>query len=292
MSRSSGTERAAGETSPHALPSLGVIIVAAGRGDRLGLGTPKAFVEIDGRPLLEYALRTAAALPGPGQIVLVAPEGYAAQTLEIVEATIPSASSWQVSVESGGRERHESVRNGLAALHDSISLVLVHDAARPLTPTAVFERVIAEVRRTGDGVIPTVPVTDTLKRVDADGVVISTEDRAALSAVQTPQGFVRERLAAAHESAQLQEGDGSVTDNTATNTATDTPTDDAEVLQRFGGKVRTVAGDPRAHKITTQADLLMLSGLLRGDSVGDGVDTARATHTSPTTATTRDRSGS
>src|SRR5699024_8448984 len=129
---------------------------------------------------------TVIALPWQGQAVLVVPEGYAAAALELVDAAVPAGATWHVSVEPGGRERHESVRNGLAALAESIETVLVHDAARPLTPSEVFGRVIAEVRRSGDGVVPVIPVADTLKRVSAEGLVISTEDRSALSAVQTP----------------------------------------------------------------------------------------------------------
>lgn len=254
------------ELHPSELPTLGVIIVAAGRGERLGSEIPKAFVEIAGRPLLEYTLRTVTQLPSPGQVILVVPDGSAANALEIVDAAIPPASPWQVSVVPGGRERHESVRNGLAVLADSIDTVLIHDAARPLTPASVFERVVAEVHRTRDGVVPAIPIADTLKRIDDSGVVISTEDRGALVAVQTPQGFVREQIEAAHESAQAREsvpseGNGVGADTAA---ARDLPTDDAEVLQRFGGIVRTVPGDELSHKVTTPADLLMLQGLISG----------------------------
>lgn len=241
----------------HGFPTLGIVIVAAGRGERLGLDLPKAFATLDDRSLLEHALRTVISLPGPGQLVLVVPEGHAARTFDIVEASVPAGSPWQVSIEPGGRERHESVRYGLAALLDSIEIVLVHDAARPLAPPEVFTRVVDEVRRTGDGVIPALPVNDTLKRLDPNGVVISTEDRTALSAVQTPQGFPRESLAAAHETAQAREA--SLPDDSR---ADEAPTDDAEVLQRYGGTVRTVPGDPRSHKVTTPVDLLLLQGLL------------------------------
>ncbi|WP_243752229.1 2-C-methyl-D-erythritol 4-phosphate cytidylyltransferase [Leucobacter weissii] len=248
------------DSTPHHVAELGVIIVAAGRGERLGAGRPKAFVELGERTLLEYGIRTVTGLPGPGQLVLVVPDGCAAETLEIVETVVPGGSSWQVAVAPGGRERHESVRSGLDALHDSIRTVLVHDAARPLTPSAVFERVIAEVRRTGDGVVPAMPVADTLKRIDGTGLVRATEDRSALAAVQTPQGFLRERLAAAHATAQARAA--------ADPAAQSAPTDDAEVVQRFGGVVRTVAGDPRAHKVTGPVDLLLLGGLL-GESSHD-----------------------
>ncbi|MBN9613505.1 MAG: 2-C-methyl-D-erythritol 4-phosphate cytidylyltransferase [Actinobacteria bacterium] len=240
--------------SPHHLAALGVVIVAAGTGERLGADRPKAFVELGGRTLLEHAVRTVVSLDRPGQLVLVVPESHAAEALEIAEATAPADGTWQVSVVGGGRERHESVRKGLDALFGTIETVLVHDAARPLTPASVFERVADEVVRTGDGVIPAMPVVDTLKRVDASGTVRSTADRRILVAVQTPQGFPVEALAAAHESAQALEESASPSN--------DAPTDDAEVMQRFGGTVRTIPGDARSHKLTTPEDLLMLQGLL------------------------------
>ena len=256
------------DASPHHLAMLGVVIVAAGNGERLGADRPKAFVELDGRTLLEHAVRTVVSLDRPGQLVLVVPESRAAEALEIAEAAVPAGGAWQLSVVGGGRERHESVRKGLDALREGIEVVLVHDAARPLTPASVFERVADEVLRTGDGVIPAVPVVDTLKRVDASGTVRSTADRRILVAVQTPQGFPLETLAAAHESAQaLEEGDAP---------SNDAPTDDAEVVQRFGGTVRTITGDPRSHKLTTPEDLRMLHGLL--GAVADSPEAAtRAT---------------
>lgn len=240
--------------SPHHLAELGVVLVAAGRGERLNAGRPKAFVELGGRTLLEHAVRTVTELPANGQLVLVVPDEWAAQALEIADSAVDSGASWRVSVVAGGRERHESVRKGLDALNDAIGTVLVHDAARPLTPGEVFQRVIDAVQTTRDGVVPVIPVADTLKLVDAEGIVLSTADRTALVAAQTPQGFPRELLVAAHQTAQARAE--RAPDN-------DAPTDDAEVVQRFGGAVRTVAGDQRAHKLTTPADLLLLEGLLR-----------------------------
>lgn len=242
-------------STPHELPALGVVLVAAGRGERLGAGAPKAFVELRGRALLEFGIGVVTSLPHPGHLVVVAPESHAAQALEIVEQVLPEGSSWDVSVVPGGRERHESVRFGLDALPESVETVLVHDAARPFASAALFERVIAEVRRTGDAVVPALPVVDTLKRVDAAGVVHETVDRAPLVAVQTPQGFVRETLAAAHATAQLQHEGG-------------LPTDDAEVVQRAGALVRTVPGEQRAHKLTTPADLAILEHFLTANLLG------------------------
>lgn len=242
-------ERTPTGSKPHALATLGVVLVAAGRGARLGHDTPKSFVKLHGRTLLEFGIATVTSLPHAGHLVIVVPDGYAARALTLVEQVLPAASPWEVTVTVGGRERHESVRFGLDALPDSIETVLVHDAARPFASVDLFERVLTEVHRTGDSVVPAIPVTDTLKRIDAEGIVHETVDRAPLAAVQTPQGFMREDLAAAHATAQLQEGGSPL------------PTDDAEVMQRAGGTVRTVAGEQRAHKLTTPADLAVLEAL-------------------------------
>lgn len=239
--------------APHPLATLGVILVGAGRGERLGAAMPKAFFELHGRPLIEFGIGVVTSLPHAGHLVVVVPESRAAQTLELVEQVLPDRSRWEVSVVPGGRERHESVRFGLDALPDSIDTVLVHDAARPFTTAAQFERVIAEVRRTGDGAVPALRVVDTLKRVDADGLIHETVAREALVGVQTPQGFAREVLAAAYADAELQ---------------LDTPTDDAEVVQRGGGRVRTVPGELRAHKLTTPDDIAILEHFLAANVAG------------------------
>lgn len=241
--------------SPHALAALGVVIVAAGSGERLGAGVPKAFVQLHGRTLLEFSIAAATALPHAGHLVVVVPESRAAEALEIVDRVLPADSAWEVRVTPGGRERHESVRFGIDELPESVDTVLVHDAARPFASVDLFERVLAEVRRTGDAVVPALAVTDTLKRVDADGVVHETIDRAPLVAVQTPQGFPREALASAHATVQLQQQAGE-----------EVPTDDAEVVQRAGGTVRTVTGERRAHKLTTADDLTVLDSILSANA--------------------------
>lgn len=251
MSRSPlENERSPSGASPHALANIGVVLVAAGRGERLGSKVPKAFVELRGRALVEFGIAEITALPHSGHLVVVAPPDHAARTLELVARVLPEHSTWEVSVVPGGRERHESVRFGLEALPESVDTVLVHDAARPFANAELFERVLAEVLRTGDAVVPALAVSDTLKRVDSDGVVHETVDRDAVVAVQTPQGFPRELLAAAHSTALLQDGDD------------EAPTDDAEVVQRSGGVVRVVRGDARAHKLTTSRDMLILETIL------------------------------
>lgn len=241
--------------APHPLPELGVILVAAGRGERLGVRLPKAFVQLGDETLLKRGIRTVTSLPHSGQLVLVVPRERAADALVLSHA-LAQHPRWRVSVVSGGRERHESVRFGLSALHDSIEVVLVHDAARPLASPELFARVAAEVRRTGEAVVPALPVSDTLKHVDDEGVVHETVDRSELAAVQTPQGFVREVLIAAHETELLH--------------ADPPPTDDAEVVQRAGGTVRVVPGEVRAHKVTTPADLQLLEALLAADEALSG----------------------
>lgn len=248
-------ERAATGAHPHALPSLGVVLVAAGQGIRLGAGVPKAYTTLGDRTLLEHCVGSISALPHSGHLVIVAPAGHAADTLSLVERSLPADSAWTVSVVAGGRERHESVRFGVDALPEHVSIALVHDAARPLAPTDLFDRVYDEVQRTGDSVVPALPVVDTVKRVDDDGVVHETVDRSTLVAVQTPQGFPRELLAVAHEAVRMQAID-------APDVASSIPTDDAEVVQRAGATVRTVAGHELAHKLTTPSDRIILEAYL------------------------------
>lgn len=244
--------RRAESDPPHPLPSVGVVLVAAGSGRRLGADRPKSFVELGGRSLLAHGVTRITGLPHAGHLVVVVPPAHAREALRAVADLVPGDSVWHVSVVAGGRTRHDSVRLGVAALSASIETVLVHDAARPLTPTDVFERVLAEVRRTSAAVIPVLPVADTLKRLDDAGVVQETVDRDPLAAVQTPQGFPRELLTAAHDSALPG----------AARSEEPAPTDDAEVVQRIGGTVVTVPGDIRAHKVTTAADLRLLAAVL------------------------------
>lgn len=230
--------------------TLGVVLVAAGRGERLGAGKPKAFVDLGGRTLLEHCVATIAALEEPGALVVVVPIDEVAGASLAVTAAAPAHSQWAVSVVAGGRERHESVRHGFEALPATVEVALVHDAARPLTPGPLFERVADAVRTRGISIIPVLPVADTLKRVGADGMVHETVDRAPLVAVQTPQGFPRALLASAHDALHALTADAQA------------PTDDAEVVQRSGGAVGTVSGDTLAHKLTTPGDHALLSALL------------------------------
>ena len=216
------------------VPRVAVIVVAAGSGTRLGADAPKAFVGIDAHTILRHALRGVFAAP-QAQVVVVTPADRVGDaTTEAHEAAGDRGDL--VSVVAGGATRQASVAAGLAAVWPDVEIVLVHDAARALTPPEVFARVIDAVAAGSDAVIPVLPVVDTLKRIDAD-TVVEPVDRSVLAAAQTPQGFRRAVLDDAYRDAAADH------------------TDDAALLQAAGTVVRTVPGDERAFKITTSADL-------------------------------------
>ncbi|HKP07952.1 MAG TPA: 2-C-methyl-D-erythritol 4-phosphate cytidylyltransferase [Microbacterium sp.] len=216
------------------VPRVGVIVVAAGSGTRLGAGAPKAFVGIDGSSILRHALEGVFAAP-LAQVVIVAPAGREGDASSEALATAGDRRDL-VSVVAGGETRQASVAAGLAALWADVEVVLVHDAARALTPAEVFERVIAAVDGGAAGAVPVLPVIDTIKRVAGDEIVAAV-DRAELAAAQTPQGFRRDVLDAAYAAA--------VADFT----------DDAALVAEAGHAVAAVPGHPLAFKITTAADL-------------------------------------
>jgi 2-C-methyl-D-erythritol 4-phosphate cytidylyltransferase/2-C-methyl-D-erythritol 2,4-cyclodiphosphate synthase len=230
-------------------PALGIVVVAAGSGARLGDSEPKAFVAVRGVPILERALRGVFDSVEPAQVVVVAPKSHLKAARAISERVAGVASS-SISVVVGGETRQASVAAGLAALAPGIDTVLVHDAARALTPAALFDRVAREVRATGGGVIPALPVTDTIKRVAADAVVLGTVDRSDLVHVQTPQGFPRADLEAAYA------------------IATEEHTDDAALFAASGRAVTTVEGEARAFKITTRWDLRRAENVLGAQTAG------------------------
>lgn len=221
-----------------------VVVVAAGSGTRLGIGTAKAFVPVAGALMLARALEPLFALPSPTLVVVVAPASHLDECRQVVGSVAGAAVAY-TAVVPGGADRHGSVEAGLAVLPDSVTTVLVHDAARCLTPAAQFSRVFDAVAAgDGAGVVPALPVTDTVKRVDGD-VVVETVDRAALVGVQTPQGFPLAALRRAYAVASQSE------------------TDDAGVFQAVGGTVRFVPGDADAFKITTPWDLGRAESIVR-----------------------------
>lgn len=224
------------------------VLTAAGSGSRLGCEVPKALVELSGRPLVWWAARGLRA-GGVGTIVVTAP----AASLDEFRAGIADIGGVDV-VAGSDRSRQASVALGLAALgqRNEGDVVLVHDAARPLTPAQVTARVIDAVRAGAGAVIPVLPVTDTLKSVDASGVVTGTPRRADMVAVQTPQGFRWDVLTHAHEAGASLGADEAVA-----------ATDDAGLVEAIGAVVHTVAGDERSLKVTRPLDL-SLAQLLAG----------------------------
>ena len=215
---------------------VGVLVPAAGVGVRLGAGRPKALRELAGEPVLVHAVRGLRACPSVGPIVVAAP-------VADVDAVRDQLAAYDVLVVAGGAERQDSVRAALAALPAEVDLVLVHDAARCLTPVEVVERVVAALRSGAPAVVPVLPVADTVKQV-ADDRVVRTVDRAALVSVQTPQGFLRALLEQAH-------ADGAAG-----------LTDDAGLVEAMGAPVVTVPGADEAFKVTRPLDLLLAEALL------------------------------
>lgn len=240
-------------------PSVAIIVVAAGSGTRLGRPEPKAFVRVGARTILEHALETVFSLSEPVQVVVVAPSAQLAEATALAGAAAGAAASL-LSVVAGGDTRQQSVLAGLAMVGPDVEVALVHDAARAFTPADQFEAVIRGVRETGGGVIPGLPLADTVKQTDWTGLVESTPDRSTLTAVQTPQGFPRAALDAAYAE------------------ATKDHTDDASVFSGAGGKVTVIDGDPLAFKITTPWDLRRAEDLVvstpasTGVRVGSGLD--------------------
>jgi 2-C-methyl-D-erythritol 4-phosphate cytidylyltransferase/2-C-methyl-D-erythritol 2,4-cyclodiphosphate synthase len=230
-----------------------VVVVAAGSGTRLGVGTAKAFVPVAGSLVLARALEPLFVLPEPALVVVVAPATLLDECRSVL-ASVAGAAVPYTAVVAGGTDRHGSVQAGLAVLPDSVTSVLVHDAARCLTPAAQFSRVFDAVAAgQGSGFVPALPVTDTVKRV-AGELVVETVDRAALVGVQTPQGFPLAALRRAYAASERAE------------------TDDAGVFQAAGGTVRVVPGDADAFKITTPWDLARAESVVRSrTAVPDGV---------------------
>ena len=217
---------------------VAVLVPAAGAGLRLGPGGPKALRLLAGEPLLVHAVRRVAAAASVRMIVVAAPAAEVEAVRELLAPVAP------VTVVAGGAERQESVALALAAVPAEIEIVLVHDAARALTPPQLIESVAAAVRQGHPAVIPVLPVVDTIKEVGPGEVVLGTVDRGVLRSVQTPQGFRHEVLAAVHAAAD------------------DALTDDAGLVEKAGLPVTCVPGSELALKITRPLDLILAEALL------------------------------
>lgn len=240
-----------------------VILVAAGSGQRLGYGMPKAAVPLGGEPLLMHALRGVVESGVSSQVCVVLPAGDDGlrQLCEDFREELADGGPL-LTVVDGGATRADSVRAGLAALMEGIEAVLVHDAARALTPDSVFHRVADALAAGASAVIPAVSVVDTVKTVAATSgdkaalapeIVTGTAVREDLRAVQTPQGFHLNTLLRAHEAAQALDEHQSAA-----------VTDDAMLVEMLGTDVFAVRGSTQSLKITTPLDLILAEGLLEG----------------------------
>ena len=220
--------------------SVWAILLAAGRGERLGLDHPKAFAKLGEDPLLAEPLRRLEDSDWIDGIVVVAPPDWEEPAILLAEELGCGKANACVA---GGDTRTGSVRAGLAEVPAEALVVLVHDAARPLVSDEVIERVLAPLSEGWDGVVPGLPVSDTLKRVGPDGGVLETVARDSLYTVQTPQAFLADVLRRAVA------GDAEATDC-------------AGLVEAAGGRVKVVAGDPRLMKVTTADDLAKIESWL------------------------------
>jgi 2-C-methyl-D-erythritol 4-phosphate cytidylyltransferase len=222
------------------------ILVAAGRGERMGAGRPKAFLGLAGTPILLRAARALTVSPLVSGLIAIVPPEHVEEARALL-APLPKLRA----VVGGGERRQDSVREGLRAVRAGFcGVVLVHDAARPLVEPALVEAVVRAAWDQG-AALPVLAVPDTVKAV-RDGRVVATLDRSLLFAAQTPQGFRFELLARAYEAA---ERDGA------------TLTDEAMAVERLGEPVAAVPGSPRNRKLTTPEDLAWAEALLAQPAV-------------------------
>ncbi|GAB2978661.1 2-C-methyl-D-erythritol 4-phosphate cytidylyltransferase [Frigoribacterium salinisoli] len=243
LDEASAAEHREADVDPLGAVRRAVVVVAAGSGTRLAQGRPKGFVPVSGATVLERSLGAPFASEVPTQVVVVVPAPLLEESRALVAAVAGAAAPY-ASVVAGGSTRQGSVAAGLEALAPGVETVLVHDCARPFTPTAQFDLVAATVESSGDGVVPGLPVTDTIKRVAPDAEVLGTVDRSELVGVQTPQGFPRGPLVAAYAAATAEH------------------TDDAALFAAAGHRVVVVPGDASAFKITTPWDLRRAEALV------------------------------
>ena len=215
------------------------VVPAAGSGERLAAGVPKAFFHLDGRTLVERAVSGLLESGVVDRVVVAVPAGRTDRAKLILGR--------EAIIVAGGANRGDSVSRALAAVADAEEpdFVLVHDAARALTPPDLVVRVVEALRSGHSAVVPVLPLSDTVKAVDANGAVLATPDRAGLRAVQTPQGFATDLLLRAYQRAVTADF-----------------TDDASLVEQIGGQVQVVDGDPLAFKITTRLDLLLAQAIV------------------------------
>jgi len=228
-------------TDPSPSGRVAALVPAAGRGERLGPGAPKALRELSGSPMLVHAVKALAASPLVDLVVVAAP----AESVEQVRSLLGGSEiGAELAVVAGGETRPESVARALINLPHDVDVVLVHDAARPLVPVEVVSSVAAAVREGHPAVIPVLPMVDTIRSVDAGGSITGTVPRDQLRAVQTPQGFQRSVLQRAHA-----EVDDSVTD-------------DAGMVESLGIPLHAVEGHEESFKVTRPMDIVLAEAVI------------------------------
>jgi 2-C-methyl-D-erythritol 4-phosphate cytidylyltransferase len=219
--------------------SVFAVLVAAGRGERLGEDRPKAFVRLGELPLLAEPLRRLDESEWIDGVILVAPPEWEEPAILLAEEL---GASKVAACVTGGETRTDSVRAGVAEVPEDAAVILVHDAARPLLPAELVPRLLEALAQGFDGAVPGLPLRDTVKRV-VGGTVAETPARSELVTVQTPQAFVAAVLRAAL--ARGEEG-----------------TDCASLVEAAGGRVTVVEGDERLLKVTTRADLERVAAMI------------------------------
>ena len=238
--------------------SIAIILVAAGQGERLGAGVPKALATLSGETLLAHSVRSALSVQGLQQLVIAAPDAHLEEFAAIIQSVSERlASLIPVKIVAGGETRQGSIAKAVAVCDALTESILVHDVARALAPVELFERVADAVVQSGAGVVPVLPVVDTIKLLK-DGLVSDTVDRSVLGAAQTPQGFPAQGLRAVYANAEAEF------------------TDDAALYQSAGGSVIHIPGDAAAFKVTTPEDLRRAESLIEREfRTGIGTDTHR-----------------
>jgi 2-C-methyl-D-erythritol 4-phosphate cytidylyltransferase len=225
--------------------SVWAILAAAGRGDRLGLDRPKAFAALNDRPLVAESLERLDASDWIEGIVVAAPPEWEEPCILVAEEV---AAGKVAATVTGGESRSESVRAALAEVPPEATVVLVHDAARPLVTDEVIERVITGLADGWDGAVPALPIADTVKRIEGEAVV-ETLERDGLVTVQTPQAFVASALRDALSDPTLQQ-------------TVAKSLDCASLVEARGGRIRVVEGDPHLLKVTEPGDLELVASWL------------------------------
>ena len=230
---------------------IAAVIVAAGKGIRMGGGQPKQYLPLDNHPILVHTIKAFTHCPVIEKIILVAPE----QDHEYCRKHILSCLEMEqpVTMAKGGRQRQASVFNGLAMIDDDArGIVLIHDGVRPLVSGELIEACIRGALDHG-ACIPVVPAADTLKQVDENGVIVRTVPRDDIYMAQTPQAFQIGLIKAAHARARVQGWEA---------------TDDASLLEHMGTRVHTIMGSHKNIKVTTPLDLVFCRALLKNETSG------------------------